>query len=337
MAVILALLQVMDVVGESNRILAATGAGETDLWRYASLRLPVLLSQFLPFTVLIAALVTFGTFAATGQVVVMRALGLSPHQILAPMLAVGALCGAFHFAWNESVAIPAAARLATWQAAGYGVIGSAPPGPGRPTWEATAAGFVRARVSPGNGGIKLEDVAIFKAAAGQLTNIILAKEGFLGDHGVGYLHDRRAIKFVGSDGAVHADRMSDVHPQQFLYRAVPAEESTFTGLRQSIHAATDAGRETGALDAELQHRLARPLASFLMPLLGSLAAFGLARTNTVLVRASASLAVGFGYLIFDELIMSMGRAEALPPALAAWSASLLFLLIGEILVFRSEQ
>ena len=40
------------------------------------------------------------------------------------------------------------------------------------------------------------------------------------------------------------------------------------------------------------------------------------------------MVVAFGYLIFAELIMSMGRAEALPPALAAWSASLLFLLNG---------
>jgi len=337
---ILALLQAMDVIGESNRILAASGSGEADLWRYAGLRLPVLLSQFLPFTVLLAALITFGTFAATSQVVVMRALGLSPHQILAPMLVIGGLCGVFHFIWNESVAMPAAAQLAVWQAAGYGPAGSGAPTFAGPTWVTTPEGIVRARVSPGDSGLVVSDLAIFNMAAeGQLTTLTLARDGVLGDDGVGALRDVRTIDLAGGEPreAPHADWSPGVRPEHFLYRAPVAEETSFAGLRRSIRAAADVGHDTGTLWAELHHKLARPMASLLMPLLAALAAFGVARANTVLTRAGAALVLGFGYFIFDDMMMSIGRAGALPPALAAWTAGVLFLLVSETILFRSEQ
>jgi len=337
---ILALLQAMDVVGESNRILAASGAGEADLWRYAGLRLPVLLSQFLPFTVLLAALITFGTFAATSQVVVMRALGLSPHQILGPILVVGALCGVFHFVWTEGVAMPAAARLAVWQAAGYGPAGAGVPASAGATWVATPGGVVRARVGPGEGGLGISDVAIFTMTdEGELTKVTLAKEGVLGDDGVGALRDVHAIDLAGGapQEVPRTDWFPGVRPEHFLYHAAVAEQTSFASLRQSIRAAADVGHDTRMLSAELHHKLARPMASLLMPLLAALVAFGLARTNTVLTRAGAALALGFGYFIFDNVMMSMGRAGALPPMLAAWTAGVLFLVVSEAMLFRSEQ
>ena len=337
---ILALLQVMDVIGESNRILAAPGAGEADLWRYAGLRLPVLLSQFLPFTVLIAALITFGSFAATSQVVVMRALGLSPHQILAPVLAVGALCGVFHFIWNEGLAMPAAARLAAWQAGGYGARGAERPVGAGTTWVATPEGVIRARVRQSDGGLELADVAICSTGAtGQLTKVTLAEGGFLGDDGVGALRGARAIDLAVGD-AREAPRVSwspGVRPEHFLYRPAVAEETSFAGLQASIRAAADIGRDTRTLSAELHHKLARPFASLLMPLLGALAAFGLARSNTVLTRAAVGLVLGFGFFIFDNMMRSMARAGELPPMLAAWTAGVLFLLVSETMLFRSEQ
>jgi len=337
---ILALLQTMDVVGESNRILAASGAGEGDLWRYAGLRLPLLLSQFLPFTVLIAALITFGTFAATSQVIVMRALGLSPHQILAPMLTVGALCGLFHFVWNEEVAMSAAARLAMWQAGGYGRAGARVPASADATWVATPQGVVRARVSPRGGGLGVSGVAIFAMTAeGQLSKVILAEDGVLGDDGIGTLRNVRAIDLAGDAlrEVPRTDWFPGVRPEHFLYHTAVAEQTSLTHLMQSIRAATDIAHDTRILSTELHHKFARPMASLLMPLLAALVAFGLARTNNVLMRAGAALALGFGYFIFDDLMMSMGRAGALPPMLAAWTAGVLFFLVSEAMLFRSEQ
>jgi len=338
--VIIALLQAMDLVGESTKILAAAGAGDGDLWRYASLRFPVLVSQFLPFTVLIAALITFSTLAATSQVVAMGTLGLSPHQTLAPVLAVGALCGIFHFAWNEAVAMPAARHLSVWQASGYGTGRPVSGLRGEITWITVRDGVMRARISLEDGGLALEDVAIFQTAAtGELSEVTLATGGFLGNDGVGDLREARTIDLATK--ALHAAAFADwkpgITPAHLLYRQPVPEETAFPELWRAIRVASMIGRDTRTLWAEFNHKLARPFASVLMPLIATLAAFGLARTNTVLTRAAAALAIGFAYFIFDNSLMSMARAGALPSSIAAWGAALLFLIAGEALLLRSEQ
>ena len=68
MIALLAVLQVLDLIGESNKILAASGATEASLWRYVAMRLPVLASEFLPFGVLLAALITLTTLAYASEI-----------------------------------------------------------------------------------------------------------------------------------------------------------------------------------------------------------------------------------------------------------------------------
>ncbi len=80
------ILQALDLLGESGKILAVAGNSEADLWRYVGMRAPQIIARFLPFSVLLATLITFATLSQNSEVVAMKAAGLSAHQILAPML-----------------------------------------------------------------------------------------------------------------------------------------------------------------------------------------------------------------------------------------------------------
>ena len=74
-----------------------------------------------------------------------------------------------------------------------------------------------------------------------------------------------------------------------------------------------------------------------MPLLGAVAGFGLARSGRLLVRAVLGMGLGFLYFVVDNFALAMGNLGAYPPLLAAWGAFLLFLLIGELILVRSEE
>ena len=50
-----------------------------------------------------------------------------------------------------------------------------------------------------------------------------------------------------------------------------------------------------------------------MPLLAAVAAFGLARSGQVLVRAVIGMALGFAYFVADNFSLAMGNAGAYPP------------------------
>lgn len=74
-----------------------------------------------------------------------------------------------------------------------------------------------------------------------------------------------------------------------------------------------------------------------MPLLGAVAAFGLARSGQLFVRAIIGMALGFAYFVVDNAALALGSFGGYPPFLAAWSPFFLFALIGETVLIRTEE
>ena len=73
-----------------------------------------------------------------------------------------------------------------------------------------------------------------------------------------------------------------------------------------------------------------------MPLLAAVAAFGLARSGQLFLRGDRHVP-GFAYFVADNFALAMGNFGAYPPFLAAWGPFLLFLLVGEAVLIRTEE
>src|SRR5216110_3857617 len=98
-------LMTLDLLGESGKILAIPGNGDADLWRYVGLRIPLLVSRFLPFAVLLGTLIAFVGLNQHSEVVAMKASGISAHQILAPLIIASiAIAGAL-FVFDETMVV----------------------------------------------------------------------------------------------------------------------------------------------------------------------------------------------------------------------------------------
>ena len=116
MTVLIMVLQVLDLLGESDNILSAPGNGQAQLLTYVSLRIPELIQRFLPFCFLLGALVTLSTLNQNSEVIAMKAAGLSAHQVLAPLILASVAVAGVSFAFNERIVPRAAATLNRWQA-----------------------------------------------------------------------------------------------------------------------------------------------------------------------------------------------------------------------------
>src|SRR5881227_1142572 len=117
LAVLVALvlvLMTLDLLGESGKILAIPGNGDAELWRYVGLRIPLLVSRFLPFSVLLGALIAFVGLNQSSEVVAMKAAGLSAHQILAPLIVASIGLAGILFAFNEGVVVNATRAVSAW-------------------------------------------------------------------------------------------------------------------------------------------------------------------------------------------------------------------------------
>ena len=118
---------------------------------------------------------------------------------------------------------------------------------------------------------------------------------------------------------------------------VEPTELPYWTLKKRIAELDAGGRPDDEARAGLAHKIAGPLSTVLMPLLAAVAAFGLARSGQVLLRAVTGMALGFTYFVVDNFSLAMGNAGTYPPLIAAWAPFLLFLLIGETVLIRTEE
>ncbi|MDI1297526.1 MAG: LptF/LptG family permease, partial [bacterium] len=103
LALLVIVLQTLDMLGNSGDVLAYPGNGDAQLWHYASLRAPQIIARFLPFSVLLGTLVMLASLNQNSEIISMKAAGLSAHQILAPLVATALGVAIISYAFNERV------------------------------------------------------------------------------------------------------------------------------------------------------------------------------------------------------------------------------------------
>ena len=332
-------LMMLDLLSSSGDILAVDGNGQAELATYASLRIPQLVARFLPYSVLLATLIALVTLNQNSEVIAMKAAGLSAHQVLAPLLLTAALVSAVSFVFNERVVTRATATLKAWEAADYSDI---------PQDSAVRANVyltdgedvLTASSMTGSGGaIRMRDVTWYARSEGGmiLTQIRAPRASYAAP---GWKLEE-AVRFDVS--TAETEQLGELvvgaglSPDQIELDTVDPDTKPFWELSESIEAYEAVGRRTAELRAKWWHKLSGPLSAFLMPLLGAVAAFGLARSGQLFLRAIIGMALGFAYFVIDNAALAMGNFGGYPPFLAAWAPFFLFLLVGETVLVRTEE
>lgn len=333
-------LMTLDLLGQSEEILAPVGNGEAELWHYVGLRLPQIIARFLPFSVLLGTLVTLTGMNQNSEIVSMKAAGLSAHQILAPLMLAALGIAIVSFTFNERIVARSTAALEAWQAVDYGPI---PRDSGVKTnvWVRDGNNLINAGAVTGRGNAtQLRDIEMFNRVENRLVNVVRAPTASYDPATRSWLfHDARQFD-VGRGTMRHIGTIraaANVRPDQFTLAKVNADGLAFRPLQQAIGDLRDAGRPTSALESTLWHKISGPLSALLMPLLGSVSAFGLARSGHLFVRAVIGMGLGFTYFVADNFSLAMGNLGAYPPFIAAWAPFMLFLLLGEAVLVRTEE
>lgn len=332
------ILQALEALSESGYILAHPGNGQAQVWQYIALRAPQIASRFLPFAVLLATILTLSSLNSNSEVIAMKASGLSAHQVLAPLIVASLLIAGITFVFNERVVSRATATLDQWKKVDYGPL-PVDRGDRVNVWVLSGDDVVHAGQVHGRGAMaQLTDVTLFDRSNGRLESVVRAPSGKRDGTGWQLTNATRFDVDSGTLTPIGAIKVAEgVRPDQFTLSSVDADGMSFSELWSAIQDLSDAGRPTKALEGSLWHKISEPLSAILMPLLGSVAAFGVARSGRLLIRAVLGMALGFAYFVSDNFALSMGNIGAYPPLLAAWAPFLLFFLIGELVLIRTEE
>ena len=338
LAILVVVLQVLDLLSESDKILAYKGNGQAQILTYVSLRLPGLVQRFLPFCVLLGTLLTLAPLNQNSEVIAMKAAGLSAHQILAPLIVASLFIAVGAFVFNERIVTRAMGTLDRWQDVNFGKMPT-----GRETltnvWVREGDDLIHADAVDGRGAnTRLTNVGVYDRTGGSLVRIVTADSARFVPGGWKLSNAQTFDLTSGMRGPKQTVVMApNVRPDQFTLASVDGAALSLFELRTAIDDLRAAGRPTGALEAAMWHKISGPLSTVLMPLLGAVAAFGLARSGALFVRAVIGMALGFAYFVADNFGLAMGNLGAYPPLLAAWGPFFLFLAVGEAVLIRTEE
>jgi LPS export ABC transporter permease LptG len=308
---------------------------------------PSMLYQITPLAVLIAVLVTFGVLNRNSEIVAMKATGISLYRLVVPIVSIAGIVSVGLFLFAQFY-LPQANRR---QEALHNIIKGRPPQTVLHPEQNWIFGQPR-RGEPG----RIFYYQFFDAERNEFANLSL----FEFDPATFALSRRifapRAVwdsetgtwSFLnGWQRDITGANVTEYHqflktsfteiheePSYFKKEKLQSQEMNFGQLSRYIRDLRQSGFDTMRLRVELWHKLADPLAAVVMAILAIPFALMMGRRDS-LTGIAVAIAVALAYWVVDGLFGAMGNVNYLPAPLAAWSAIVLFGLVGGYLLLKT--
>ncbi len=309
---------------------------------------PSMLYLITPLAVLIAALVTFGVMNRNSEIIAIKAAGISLYRLIVPVVAVAAGLAVALFLFDQYY-LPQANRT---QEALRNVIKGRPtqtylhpeqkwlmgqrPQPGEPGRIFYYEFFDRDRIEFANLSVFELDPVTF-----QLTRRIFAKRVIWSGDSNSWMFESGWVRDVhGADVKDYRNFLKTSFPEiratpdYFKKEDLQAQEMNFGQLDRYIRDLQQSGFDTKRLSVALWHKLSYPLITVVMAVLAIPFALSMGRRGSI-AGVAVAIAVALAYMVIDNLFGAMGYVNYLPASMAAWSADVLFGLVGGYLLLRT--
>jgi lipopolysaccharide export system permease protein len=324
--------------------LAAAGVGLSALGQLMLAILPAYASYALPTALLFGVLLSFGRMSADGEIVAMRASGISPSRLLPPALLLGAIAalGAGYLLFE--VQPKAATRIRTLMRELAGSLQVVEPG----RFLAFGDRLVYVH-SLGDASCPLEGILIGNATEGDRSYYAAARCGTLESDA-----DSHTLAFVLHDGSIH---FRDPDPSR--YRRIRfgsmrtvidvsqvtdpkprSSQLTFSELLAVARRPADDpeqrrmnGEYGTGLSVQIQRRLAFPFASILLAIVAVPLGIRPMRSGRSAGALTAIAVMALYWLVFSLGDMAATRG-AVPAWLGLWLPNALALALGIALMRR---
>jgi LPS export ABC transporter permease LptG/LPS export ABC transporter permease LptF len=309
---------------------------------------PSLLYQIAPLAVLIAVLVTFSVLNRNSEIIAMKATGISLYRLVIPIVSI-AVCLAVCLFLFAQYYLPQANRR---QESLRNVIKGRPPqtylhpeeqwifgpksAPGEP-----GCIFYYEFFDPDTNEFANLSVFEFEPSTFQLTRRIFAKRtAWDVDSGTWHFENGWVRDIHGANVTAYRTfletNFSEIGatPDYFKKENLQSQEMNFGQLAHYIHDLRQSGFDTKRLNVALWQKLSYPLIAVVMAVLAIPFALSMGRRGSI-TGVAVAIGVALAYYVIDLLFGAMGNVNYLPASMAAWSADILFGLVGGYLLLRT--
>ncbi|MCB8882457.1 LptF/LptG family permease [Acidisoma cellulosilytica] len=315
-----AMLQILNLLENAGTIFAH--GGFRDILHFIALQLPAIVSEMLPLSVLIGALMAFRRLAADLEVTTLRGAGMSLWQMVGALMPVCLVLCVLQFALQNEVAPKADRAFANWWAATIPPAADSPP----PRIWLRAGSDVAAVDSVSTDGRTLRGVMVLERdGQGEISLRLDAPIAHFGPAGW-VLQQVRVTR-------PEAARVQDVatmpwpqgpEPANMQALAWPTDSITLGRILAVLHGHWAGSQGLGYYRTELQAAFAALLSPMIMLLLAAPVLLAPPRSTGNTRATATGLALGLGFAASAGLLNAFGQSGALPPWLAGWMAALFF-------------
>jgi LPS export ABC transporter permease LptG/LPS export ABC transporter permease LptF len=309
---------------------------------------PSLLYQIAPLAVLIAVLVTFSVLNRNSEIIAMKATGISLYRLVIPIVSIAACLAVCLFLFDQYY-LPQANRR---QESLRNVIKGRPP---QTYLHPEAQWIFGPKSAPGEPGCifyyeffdpdtnEFANLSVFEfnPATFQLTGRIFAKRAAWDEDSASWHFENGWVREIqGSNVMAYRTFLEtnfpEIHaaPDYFKKEDLQSQEMNFGQLDRYIRDLRQSGIDTKRLSVALWHKLSYPLIAVVMAVLAIPFALSMGRRGSI-TGVAVAIGVALAYWVVDGLFGAMGNVNYLPASIAAWSADILFLLVGGYLLLRT--
>lgn len=313
---------------ERIRMFLSNQATFTQMVSFFLFRIPMVLSQTLPATLLLASLMTCGLLSRHSEIVAMKANGISMYRIALPMLVVAVLVSMLTFMLSEWITPYTNERA-----------------------EHIRVVEVQKQSSPGTfkrdqiwyrGQKGIYNFQFFDAQSNTLRGITIhyldrnmnltmrldAEKGEWRD-GRWYFFNVLTTRYdEGEFPALERSAMqiADLPEKPSDFKVVQKDVETmgYFELKRYIRKLQSEGYDVTRYVVDLHGKIAFSLVGIILTVIGIAFSLRSERSGGIAQGIGVGLILGFSYWLVYALGMSLGRSGTLPPLIAAWFANILF-------------
>lgn len=336
------LLQLLDLLNNAPDVLQRHGNDVLALLKYMALRLPDAMTVLMPFSILLACLMSLSRLAFYNEVLALKAAGMPYHRLLMAFAPSVLAASAVHLAVSDQLSPIAARALIEWDGRQTGSDLEGKDEQKRPdaVWIHDGERTVRVNLVLDDGRTLIDMTQFKRDQNRNLTALSTAQRAR-------YLNGRWTLYGVenlnvsqGQGGAYSraatAEWQTELTPGHFSDMAAVPSSLSFLELWRFAAVPGIGSHATYFYETWLYKRLSIPAAALLMLLLAAPVAQGMLRQGGMASGVAVGIGLGFLYFVTDGFVLALGTAGAIPPMLAAWSPGVLFGSIGATALLRME-
>jgi lipopolysaccharide export system permease protein len=309
-----------------------------------ALRMPEMIFYTFPMSMLLATLLAFGRLSHDGEVVALKAAGVSLYRLLIPVLVLATVVSACTVALNEYL-VPAAAwraKVLLYEATHRQQL---PAARDHVFYnELNGDKLERSFYARHFDGQRMLDVVVQEFEENRLVRLVQAREAIPEPNGWSFKNgtlyqvdqsgDFRWVAHFASQQVVLGRALLDLAGERRMPMEMNARE--LRAHIQRMRATGAAGREINELEVAWHQKFAVPFACLVFALVG--APMGLSpQRGSGALGLGISVLVIFVYYVLMFVSMALGQTGALPALVAAWLPNVIALGIGGFHINRRAK